>query len=100
MLSQYIIKILTAEELVGVERIVAELPGVGKNLHDHLQMRSVFLLKDGTNSLQGIANSLIGRTIMASMQSGPMSMAPSQVNLFWQYTSTCFTSTKVQILTP
>jgi choline dehydrogenase len=46
-------KLLTPEELVGVKHIDAELPGVGKNLHEHLKMRSVFRL---TNSLNGIAN--------------------------------------------
>lgn len=62
------------------------LEGVGENLHDHLQIRSVFRLKDGTPSLNTMANSLtgnlkIGLEYMVN-QSGPMSMAPSQMGIF------------------
>ena len=70
----------------GVEKIVADLPGVGKNLQDHLQIRSIYRLKDGTVSLNSMANSLIGRALMGLeyglLRRGPLSMAPSQVGAF------------------
>ena len=69
----------------GVTPAVA-LPGVGANLHDHLQIRTVFELKPGTTSLNQIANSLLGKLQMGAEyvfnQSGPLSMAPSQLGIF------------------
>ena len=65
-----------------------DLQGVGANLHDHLQVRTVFRLKPDTGhkSLNEMSNSLIGRVKMgveyALNQSGPMSMGPSQMGLF------------------
>ena len=43
-----------------------DLQGVGANLHDHLQIRGVFRLKDGTVSLNALANSWIGRVKMGT----------------------------------
>jgi len=65
---------------------VVDLPGVGANLHDHLQIRAVFRLADGVKTLNSIANSWVGNVKMALeyvvSQSGPMSMAPSQLGVF------------------
>jgi len=61
------------------------LPGVGENLQDHLQIRAVFEV-DGVRTLNTMANSLWGKLKIgleyALRQSGPMSMAPSQLGLF------------------
>lgn len=69
----------------GVET-VADLPGVGGNLHDHLQVRMSFKLGPGTDTMNTRANSLIGKARMAAeylvSKSGPMSMAPSQLGVF------------------
>ncbi|MEP2534250.1 GMC family oxidoreductase N-terminal domain-containing protein [Shimia sp.] len=62
-----------------------ESVGVGENLQDHLQIRTVFKVK-GTKTLNTMANSLIGKAKIAMQyaltQSGPMSMAPSQFGMF------------------
>ena len=64
---------------------VRELPGVGENLQDHLQMRLVFKVKN-TRTLNLRANSLIGRIGMGMeyfiFKRGPMTMAPSQLGGF------------------
>jgi choline dehydrogenase len=76
----------TAEHLapLGI-RPVHELPGVGENLQDHLQIRAVFAVQ-GTKTLNVIANSLVGKAGIALeylfKRSGPMSMAPSQLGAF------------------
>lgn len=61
------------------------LPGVGKNLQDHLQLRTVFRVKN-TKTLNERANRLLGRMGMALeyalKRSGPLSMAPSQLGCF------------------
>ncbi|ALT78747.1 GMC family oxidoreductase [Paucibacter sp. KCTC 42545] len=61
------------------------LPGVGANLQDHLQIRSVFKVK-GTKTLNTMAGSLWGKALIgleyALRRSGPMSMAPSQLGAF------------------
>lgn len=61
------------------------LPGVGENLQDHLQIRSVFQIS-GTRSLNTMANNWWGKFKIglqyALLQSGPMSMAPSQLGAF------------------
>lgn len=63
-----------------------DLPGVGANLHDHLQIRAVFRLNDSVKTLNSIANSWVGSAKMAleyvTSQSGPMAMAPSQLGVF------------------
>lgn len=65
--------------------VVHELPGVGGNLQDHLQIRAVFQV-DGVKTLNTMANSLFGKAQIALqyalMRSGPMSMAPSQLGAF------------------
>ncbi len=65
--------------------VVHELPGVGANLQDHLQIRSVYKVQ-GVKTLNTMANSLWGKAMIgveyALKRSGPMSMAPSQLGAF------------------
>ena len=60
-------------------------PGVGENLQDHLQLRTVFKVK-GAATLNVQANSLWGKARMGLeyllFRSGPMSMSPSQLGAF------------------
>ncbi len=62
-----------------------DLPGVGENLQDHLQIRAVFKLQNAV-TLNTQANTLWGKAKMglqyALKQTGPMSMAPSQLGAF------------------
>ena len=62
-----------------------DLPGVGQNLQDHLQIRTVFKVKN-TPTLNTLANSLWGKARIGLeyllTRSGPMSMAPSQLGAF------------------
>ncbi|MCZ6619497.1 MAG: GMC oxidoreductase, partial [Gammaproteobacteria bacterium] len=62
-----------------------ELPGVGENLHDHLQVRSVYKVEN-TVTLNQRANSLIGRMVMGIeyllYKTGPLTMPPSQLGAF------------------
>ncbi|MEZ0213927.1 MAG: GMC family oxidoreductase [Xanthobacteraceae bacterium] len=64
---------------------VHELPGVGENLQDHLQIRTVFKMH-GARTLNDMAGSLYGKVRIALQygltRSGPMSMAPSQFGMF------------------
>lgn len=64
---------------------VAELPGVGENLQDHLQIRMAFKV-NGVKTLNTIANNWLGKMRIglqyAINRSGPMSMAPSQLGAF------------------
>src|SRR5690606_37187706 len=68
----------------GIE-VRRDLPGVGANLQDHLQIRSVYKVQ-GTKTLNTMASSLMGKAAMgleyALKRSGPMSMAPSQLGAF------------------
>ena len=68
----------------GVE-VRHELAGVGGNLQDHLQIRTIFKTQ-GLTSLNSFANTLIGKAKIALeyalFRSGPMSMAPSQLGAF------------------
>jgi len=61
------------------------LPGVGENLQDHLQIRAVFAV-EGVKTLNTIAHSWLGKMGIGLRylltQSGPMSMAPSQLGAF------------------
>ncbi len=65
--------------------VVHDAPGVGANLQDHLQIRSVYQVKD-VKTLNTIASSLWGKAMIgleyALKRSGPMSMAPSQLGAF------------------
>ncbi len=69
---------------VGVD-VAHDLPGVGANLQDHLQIRSVYKVKNA-KTLNTLANSWWGKAKIgleyALSRSGPMSMAPSQLGAF------------------
>jgi choline dehydrogenase len=60
-------------------------PGVGENLQDHLQIRTVYKVT-GARTLNTLFNSRLGKASIAVqyalLQSGPMSMAPSQFGMF------------------
>jgi len=62
-----------------------ELPGVGENLHDHLQIRTVYGVSN-TVTLNRRAKSLFGKAQMALeyfvFRTGPMTMPPSQLGAF------------------
>lgn len=68
----------------GVTPLV-ELPGVGENLQDHLQLRLVYKVQ-GVKTLNTSAASWFGKVKIgleyAFLRSGPMSMAPSQLGAF------------------
>ena len=65
--------------------VVHESPGVGENLQDHLQIRTVYRVT-GAKTLNTGFNSLFGKAAIglryALTRSGPMSMAPSQFGMF------------------
>ena len=65
--------------------LVQDLPGVGANLQDHLQIRSVYKVQNAT-TLNTLAHSRWGQFKMgleyALRRSGPLSMAPSQLGAF------------------
>ena len=65
--------------------VAHELPGVGENLQDHLQIRAVYKVHN-TKTLNERANSLIGKAGMGLeyllFKRGPMTMAPSQLGVF------------------
>jgi choline dehydrogenase len=62
-----------------------ESRGVGANLQDHLQIRTVYSVT-GARTLNQLANSTFGKMGMALeyalRRSGPLSMAPSQLGIF------------------
>jgi choline dehydrogenase len=62
-----------------------ELPGVGANLQDHLQLRLIYKVSNG-QTLNQMAGSLWGKMNMglryAINRSGPLAMAPSQLGAF------------------
>ena len=65
--------------------MVHDLPGVGANLQDHLQIRSVYKVQS-VKTLNTLASTLTGKALIgleyALKRSGPMSMAPSQLGAF------------------
>jgi choline dehydrogenase len=65
--------------------VLHDLPGVGANLQDHLQIRTVFKV-EGATTLNTLASSLWGKAKIgleyALKRTGPMSMAPSQLGAF------------------
>ena len=65
--------------------VIHELGGVGENLQDHLQIRTVFKVAN-TRTLNERANSLFGRIGMGLeyflFKRGPLTMAPSQLGCF------------------
>jgi choline dehydrogenase len=64
--------------------LVHEMPGVGENLHDHLQIRMVWKVSGPT--LNERANSLWGKAAMGLeyllFKTGPLTMPPSQLGAF------------------
>jgi choline dehydrogenase len=65
--------------------VLADLPGVGASLQDHLQIRSVYRIT-GAETLNVSSRGLVGKALIALeyalRRSGPMSMAPSQLGAF------------------
>jgi choline dehydrogenase len=65
--------------------VVHDLPGVGENLHDHLQIRLMYKVH-GVTTLNQRANSLLGRAAMGLeyllFKTGPLTMPPSQLGAF------------------
>jgi len=65
--------------------VAHELPGVGENLQDHLQLRMAFKVQ-GVRTLNEWSNSLFGKAQMAVQyalyRTGPLTMAPSQLGAF------------------
>ena len=65
--------------------VVHDLPGVGENLHDHLQIRTIFTVKN-TVTLNQRFNSLFGKAAMGLeyllFKTGPLTMPPSQLGAF------------------
>jgi choline dehydrogenase len=65
--------------------IVLDKPGVGGNLHDHLQLRLIYKVS-GIRTLNQMYASPFGRAKMALdfalFRRGPLTMAPSQVGAF------------------
>ncbi|HUQ50632.1 MAG TPA: GMC family oxidoreductase N-terminal domain-containing protein, partial [Gammaproteobacteria bacterium] len=65
--------------------VVADLPGVGANLQDHLQVRSIYKVRN-TRTLNRRAGNLFGKAAMALeyalKRTGPLTMPPSQLGAF------------------
>ena len=72
------------EKVPGVT-VRVNLPGVGENLQDHLQLRASFRVK-GLPTLNTRSHSLLGKLGIGLeylfSRSGPLSMAPSQLGVF------------------
>lgn len=73
---------LLAEHGIKVQH---HLPGVGENLTDHLQIRTVFGIQ-GAQTLNELSSGPLGKLKIAAEyalnRSGPMTMAPSQLGIF------------------
>ena len=71
--------------------LVLDRPGVGQNLQDHLQLRTIYKVS-GVKTLNAMYASLFGRAQMgldyALRRRGPMTMAPSQLGAFTKSDST------------
>jgi choline dehydrogenase len=69
---------------IGV-RTVHALSGVGRNLQDHLQIRTIYKVKN-TRTLNRRASSLLGKAMMGLeyllFRTGPLTMPPSQLGAF------------------
>ncbi len=65
--------------------VVLDRPGVGANLHDHLQLRTIYKVT-GIRTLNEMYSSLLQRGWMglnyALFRRGPLTMAPSQLGAF------------------
>jgi choline dehydrogenase len=68
----------------GIE-VLQDIPGVGSNLQDHLQIRTIFRIS-GAQTLNELQASWRGKARIALQYAlyrrGPMSMAPSQLGIF------------------
>lgn len=64
---------------------VIDLPGVGHNLQDHLQIRTIYKVSN-TTTLNPRVNSLVGKAMMGLeyllFKTGPLTMPPSQLGAF------------------
>jgi len=62
-----------------------DVPGVGENLHDHLQIRMMYQVKN-VRTLNERANSVFGKMAMGLeylfFRTGPLTMPPSQLGAF------------------
>ncbi len=69
---------------LGIE-VLHELKGLGRNLQDHLQLRSIYRVS-GVKTLNETYRHLVKRGLMgveyALLRRGPLTMAPSQLGLF------------------
>ncbi len=74
-------KLLKANDLP----VVCPLPGVGENLQDHLQIRTIFKVRN-TATLNRRARTWLGKVGMGleylAFRSGPLTMPPSQLGAF------------------
>ena len=65
--------------------VAHDLPGVGANLQDHLQLRTIFKVSN-TRTLNEWSGSLLNRAKMGAeylfRRRGPLTMAPSQLGIF------------------
>jgi choline dehydrogenase len=65
--------------------VAHDLPGVGENLHDHLQIRMMYKVRN-VRTLNERANSLVGKALMGLeyllFRTGPLTMPPSQLGAF------------------
>ncbi|CAM4276179.1 Choline dehydrogenase [Bordetella tumbae] len=65
--------------------VLHDLPGVGENLQDHLQLRMIYRVT-GAKTLNAMVGSLWGKALMGAQYAfgrrGPLSMAPSQLGAF------------------
>ena len=65
--------------------VLLDKPGVGANLHDHLQLRMIFKVT-GIRTLNEMYSSMLARAKMgfdyALFRRGPLTMAPSQLGAF------------------
>jgi choline dehydrogenase-like flavoprotein len=65
--------------------VVRDTPGMGENLHDHLQLRTIYKV-NGVRTLNEMYNSLAHRAWMgvnyALFRKGPLTMPPSQLGAF------------------
>ncbi len=65
--------------------VLIDRPGVGANLHDHLQLRTIYKV-NGIRTLNEMYSSLLERAWMgvnyALFRRGPLTMAPSQLGAF------------------
>jgi len=71
--------------------LTLDKPGVGQNLHDHLQLRTIYKVS-GVKTLNSMYATLGGRLAMgldyALRRRGPLTMAPSQLGAFAKSDST------------